>query len=132
MFVANLPIATSWSAFSADSNIASPAAAHPPIGFDASSCLWVVIRESPRNREPCRHAQLARTLVWGLRGVARQAEEPPLPLQLGELLEHRTNAFTPFLAQGREVDVPLIEAASHVQLQAVPFVTHEIDGHADG
>src|ERR1700690_1857275 len=50
-----------------------------------------------------------------------------LPLQLGELLEHPPNAFAPFFAEGREVHIPLIETPPHVQLQAIPFVTHEIN-----
>ena len=104
-------------------------------GQDHWCGLWKVVLQFVTNPDlhvvpRCRYLVISPNN--GLRGVEHDAHKSHLPLQLGELLEDRANAFAPFFTQGRKVDIPLIETPTHVQLQAIPFVTHEINGHADG
>ena len=53
-----------------------------------------------------------------------------LPFQLGQLPEHFAYALAPVCAQCREIRVALVEAAPLTDLQAVPLVANQIDGHA--
>src|SRR5271170_4272996 len=45
--------------------------------------------------------------------------------------KHASNALTPFLAEGAEVRIALVEPAPHAYLETVALVADEIDGHAD-
>src|SRR6478609_9140806 len=51
------------------------------------------------------------------------------PPQLGQVAKHLSRTFAPFVAEGGEIGVPLIESPPPLHFQAVPFVANQIDGH---
>ncbi len=54
----------------------------------------------------------------------------PSPLQLGQMAKHLPHAFAPFVAEGGEIGVPLIESPPPLHFEAVPFVANQVDRHA--
>src|SRR6476660_3363589 len=51
------------------------------------------------------------------------------PPQLGQVAKHLSRTFAPFVAEGGEIGVPLIEAPPPLHFQAVRFVANQVDGH---
>src|SRR6478672_13030687 len=52
------------------------------------------------------------------------------PPQLGQVAKHLSRTFAPFVAEGGEIGVPLIESPPPLHFQAVPFVANQVDGHS--
>src|SRR6476646_5469271 len=52
------------------------------------------------------------------------------PPQLGQVAKHLSRTFAPFVAEGGEIAVPLIESPPPLHFQAVPLVANQVDGHA--
>src|SRR6266567_2298348 len=55
-----------------------------------------------------------------------------LPRQFRQLREYPARAFAPGVAERREIRVVLLEAAAHVDDEAIALVADQVDGHADG
>src|SRR5574337_294368 len=54
------------------------------------------------------------------------------PVQIGQPTEDLPHAFAPLPAEGGEIRIALVEAATHTQLETVRLIAEQIDGHADG
>ena len=54
----------------------------------------------------------------------------PSPAQFGQIAEHLPHPFAPFVAEGGEVGIPVIEPPPPLHFEAVPFVANQVDRHA--
>ena len=54
----------------------------------------------------------------------------PSPAQLGQMAKHLPHTSAPFVTEGGEIGVPLIESPSPLHFEAVPFIANQVDGHA--
>src|SRR5512132_1399365 len=64
-------------------------------------------------------------------GVLLTSARVGLPTQFGQLAEYVSHALAPLTAQRGEIRIPLVEPATHLNLETVPSVANQIDGHAD-
>src|SRR4029450_5597786 len=53
-----------------------------------------------------------------------------LPDELRQLAEHLARALAPFVAEGGEIRVAMVEAAPSLYFERVAFVANEVDRHA--
>src|SRR4051812_12561163 len=127
--------------------VSQPASSTPPLRRYPKQCAFADLQATHQVTSTCAARAHSRgrtsettTIFLGLapletvraRPETRAIDRPRSLRHRRQLSEYCANALAPRFAQGIEIGVTLLEAATNTQLEAVSLIAHQIDRHAYG